>query len=327
MLTGGEQVDRFEQEFGEIVDGRPCVSVNSGTSALIACLAALGIGAGDEVIVPAFTFGATANAVLLVGATPIFADIDPVTFCVCPRSVRERMTSRTAAILPVHLYGHPAPMAELLGLAERGGLALIEDASQAHGARFGDTPCGALGHAAAFSFHATKNMTTGEGGMAVFKDQQAAAKAAVIRNQGMNAAYQYETTGFNFRLPAIGAAIGRVQLRRLPALNQKRLDNARLYDEMITKHRTPAVAAGAHHVYHQYTLSSCDRDALLERLRASGIDARVYYPKPLSVFPIYSHDGYPLDGAERSAVSVVSVPVGPHVSEADITRIAEVVEA
>lgn len=327
MLTGGEEVERFEQEFSEIVDGRLCIAVNSGTSALITCLAALGIGEGDEVIVPGFTFGGTANAVLLVGASPVLADVDPVTFCLCPNSVRERVTSRTAAIMPVHLYGHPAPMAELLMLAEQHGLAVIEDAAQAHGASSGDIPCGAFGDAAAFSFHATKNMTTGEGGMAVFRDSQAAEKAAIIRNQGMDAAYRYEMTGFNFRMTAVAAAIGRVQLTRLTKLTEQRQKNARTYDDMITKHRIPTVVAGARHVYHQYTLSSSNRDAVLARLRESGIDARVYYPNPLSAFPIYRHDGYPLHNAEDAASAVVSIPVGPHMSEVDIARVIEVVES
>ena len=327
MLTGGEEVEGFEQEFGGIVGGRPCIAVNSGTSALIACLVALGIGPGDEVIIPGFTFGATANAVLLVGASPVLADIDPVTFCLCPKSVSERITSRTAAILPVHLYGHPAPMAELLKLAKRNGLSVIEDAAQAHGASSGDTPCGALGDAAAFSFHATKNMTTGEGGMAVFKDPRAAEKAAIIRNQGMNSAYQYEMTGFNFRMLAMAAAIGRVQLKRLPELTEVRLKNAHLYDGAITNHRTPRVMAGDRHVYHQYTLTSSNRDDLLNRLRESGIDARVYYPNPLSDFPIYRHDGYPLPNASQAASAVVSIPVGPHMSETDLVRVVEVVES
>lgn len=327
MLTGGQEVEGFEHEFAEIVGGRSCIAVNSGTSALITCLVALGIGPGDEVIVPGFTFGATANAVLLVGASPVLADIDPVTFCLCPKSVGERITSRTAAILPVHLYGHPAPMAELLNLAEQNGLAVIEDAAQAHGASSGDTPCGAFGDAAAFSFHATKNMTTGEGGMAVFKDPHAAARAAVIRNQGMNSAYQYEMTGFNFRMLSMAAAIGRVQLKRLPELTDVRLKNAQIYDGAITKHRIPRVAAGARHVYHQYTLLSSSRDDLLARLKDSGIDARVYYPNPLSDFSIYRHDGYPLPNARQSASGVVSIPVGPHMSEADLARVVEAVES
>ncbi len=327
MLTGGEEVERFEQEFGKMVDHRRCLAVNSGTSALITCLAALGIGEGDEVIVPGFTFGATANAVLLVGASPVLADVDPVTYCLCPHSVRERITSRTAAILPVHLYGHPAPMEDLLKVAEQHGLAVVEDAAQAHGASSGGVPCGAFGDAAAFSFHATKNMTTGEGGMAVFNDAQAAERAASIRSQGMNTAYQYEMAGFNFRMPATAAAIGRVQLRRLPELTEKRLKHADSYEEMITKHRTPRVMAGARHVYHQYTLTSSNRDVLLARLRESGIDARVYYPNPLSDFPIYGHDAYPLPNARDAASAVVSIPVGPHMSEVDIVRVVEVVES
>lgn len=326
-LTGGEEVALFEEEFSALVDGRASVAVNSGTAALVTCLAALGIGPGDEVIVPAFSFGATANAVLLVGATPVLADIDSEVYCLCPNSVRERITGRTAAILPVHLYGHPAPMGALLEIAEQNELLVVEDAAQAHLAGCDGVPCGAFGDAAAFSFHATKNMTTGEGGMAVFKDRQVAEQAAVVRNQGMDATYQYRIAGYNFRMPAVAAAIGRVQLKRLPELNQQRLDNAQWYDRNVTSCQTPAVLPGAEHVYHQYTLSSGQRDALLDRLRRSGVDARVYYPQPLSDFPIYGHDGYPVANAEMAAQSVLSIPVGAHVGEVERSRIVEAVES
>ena len=154
-----------------------------------------------------------------------------------------------------------------------------------------------------------------------------AERAAVIRNQGMDAAYQYRTVGHNFRMPAVAAAIGRVQLQRLPDLNGQRLRNARWYDQNITRCKTPRVVPGAKHVYHQYTLWSDERDALLARLQGSGIDARVYYPQPLSEFPIYGHDGYPVDNAEKASRSVLSIPVGPHVDEADRARVAEAVES
>ena len=326
FLTSGEEIEKFEHEFESIVNHHTCLAVNSGTSALITCLLALGIGKGDEVIIPAFTFGATANAVLLVGAVPVFADIDPQTYCICPDSVSERITQRTAALMPVHLFGHPAPMTELLKIAGGKGLAIVEDAAQAHAASIRDVACGAFGDAAAFSFHATKNMTTGEGGMAVFKDPEVAKKGALVRNQGMHSPYQFKLPGYNFRMTSMAAAIGRVQLNRLPQLTDQRRRNASLYDASIKNCSTPSVSKGARHVYHQYTLSCANRDLLLTRLQRSGIDARIYYPRPLSKFSIYRHDGYPLEGAIQAASTVLSVPVGPHVSEDDVAKIIEVIE-
>ena len=212
-LVQGQEVAAFEEEFAAIVGGRTCVAVNSGTSALHLGLLAAGIGPGDEVIVPSFTFAATANAVAMTGATPVFADIEPDTFCLDPDAVAAAVTSRTAAVIPVHLYGHPAPWDGLAGVAERHGLLLLEDAAQAHAASYDGIPVGALGDVAAFSFYATKNMTTGEGGMVVCQDEDVARRVRLLRNQGMEQRYRNEIAGLNNRMTDLAAAMGRVQLQ------------------------------------------------------------------------------------------------------------------
>ncbi len=208
MVVQGPEVAAFEEEFSSVVAGRTCVAVNSGTSALHLALVASGIGGGDEVVVPSFTFAATANAVRLCGATPVFADIDPETFNLDPSATAAAVTSRTAALMPVHLFGNPAPMSDLRQIAERHGLLLVEDAAQAHGASLDEVPAGALGDVAAFSFYATKNMTTGEGGMVVVRDPSAARAVRLLRNQGMEKQYLNEVVGYNMRMTDLAAAIG-----------------------------------------------------------------------------------------------------------------------
>lgn len=323
QIGQGPEVAAFESEFSELVGGRECVAVNSGTSALHVSLLSIGIGAGDEVIVPSFTFAATANAVRLCGADPVFVDIDPVTFCIDPESVRAAIGPRTAAIVPVHLYGQPAEMGQIAALASRHGLAVVEDAAQAHAARFGDTPVGALGDAAAFSFYPTKNMTTGEGGMAVFADKAHARTARLLRSQGMERQYENEIVGFNLRMTDLAAAIGRVQLGRLPGFTGSRRSNAAmLSDGLADALVVPIPAPGTEHVFHQYTVRSAERDRLHQRLEAAGIETRSYYPTPVHRLLAFQ-DPVELPETERAAAEVLSLPVGPHVTPADVERIVE----
>lgn len=324
-LSQGPEVAAFEDEFSELVAGRHCVAVNSGTSALHLSLLALGIGHGDEVIVPSFTFAATANVVVLAGAVPVFADIRPDTFCIDPDHVASLVTARTAAIMPVHLYGHPAAMHELRAVAAAHGLAIVEDAAQAHAASLDGTPAGAWGEAAAFSFYPTKNMTTGEGGMAVFTSAEAARLARLLRNQGMERQYENEVAGYNLRMTDIAAAMGRVQLRRLPDLTAARRANAaRLSGALPGTVVVPIEAPGAVHVYHQYTVRSARRDALAARLEEQQVQARVYYPTPVHRLPVF---GLALDlpETERATREVLSLPVGPHLGAAEIDRVVEAV--
>lgn len=323
-VVQGEQVSAFEAEFGALVNGRPCVAVNSGTSALHLGLIAAGIGPGDEVIVPSFTFAATANAVVRAGATPVFADIEPATFGLDPTAVEEAVTSRTRAIMPVHLYGHPAEMTGLRSIADAHGLLLLEDACQAHAASWQGVPAGALGDLAAFSFYATKNMTTGEGGMVVCRDEEMARRIRLLRNQGMEAKYRNEVAGLNNRMTDIAAAIGRVQLRRLPTWNERRRSIAARYDEGLDGVTTPPVTGGAHHVYHQYTVRTPDRDRLLAHLDERGIDAAVYYPVPVHRLPAYALT-LDLPETERASREAISLPVRPGLTDGEVARVIEAV--
>jgi len=333
-VVQGPEVAAFEDEFSALVDGRHCVAVNSGTSALLLALVALEIGPGDEVIVPSFTFAATANSVALTGATPVFADIDPDTFNLDPDAVAAAITPRTAAIMPVHLYGQPADMRRLRELAERSGLAIIEDAAQAHGATLDGTPVGAFGQAAAFSFYPTKNMHALEGGMVVTPDAEFARTIRLLRNQGMERRYANELVGYNLRLTDVAAAIGREQLRKLPGWNEQRRANAAKLDAGLGGLgvvRTPFVADGVTHVYHQYTVRvpADRRDALQEHLTARAIGSAVYYPTPTHLLPPFADlaEGTALPETARSAAEVLSLPIHPALADADLDRIAEAVNS
>jgi perosamine synthetase len=323
-LVQGQEVASFEEEFAAIVGGHTCVAVNSGTSALHLGLLAAGIGPGDEVVVPSFTFAATANAVAMTGATPVFADIEPDTFCLDPDAVAAAVTPRTAAVVPVHLYGHPVRWDGLAGVAERHGLLLLEDAAQAHGASYDGIAVGALGDVAAFSFYATKNMTTGEGGMVVCRDEDIARRVRLLRNQGMEQRYRNEIAGLNNRMTDLAAAMGRVQLRRLPGWNEERRAVAATYGEQLTGVVTPPVAPKAEPVWHQYTVRSTDRDALAQRLDAHGIDSAVYYPVPTHRLPAYALD-VELPETERAAREVLSLPIRPGLTDEEVARVVAAV--
>lgn len=320
MLAQGEQVAAFEAAFSATVDGRSCVAVNSGTSALHLGMLAAGIGPGDEVVVPAFSFGASANAVALCGATPVFADIDPRTFNLDPEAAAARVTDRTRAVMAVHLYGQPARMDALVDLTRDAGLLLVEDAAQAHGARYGDVVAGAFGDVAAFSFYPTKNMTTGEGGIIATPHDRVADTARLLRNQGMRGRYEHEVIGFNQRMTDIAAALGRSQLRRLDGWNHARRSNAKVYDAELRGVDVPAVDPAATHVYHQYTIRTLARDALRDRLTRAGIGAGVYYPTPLHrLAPFDRGESFPV--AEAASAQVLSLPVRPDLTSRELQEV------
>lgn len=324
-VVQGAEVAAFEDEFSTLVDDRYCVAVNSGTSALHLAMLAAGIGCGDEVIVPSFTFAASANAVAMTGATPVFADIDPTTFCLEPGAVAAALTSRTVAVMAVHLFGQPAGLMGPDGLAalcRRHGLLMVEDASQAHGAVAGDRPAGAWGELAAFSFYATKNMTTGEGGMVVTGDAKLARTVRLLRNQGMEEQYRNEIVGLNNRMTDLAAAIGRVQLLRLPEWNQRRRDVALTYDLSLKGVALPVVESNVVHVYHQYTVRHPRRDELREGLHRRQVETGVYYPVPTHRLPAYA-DGKALPVTDRMAEEVLSLPVRPDLGAAEVNRVVE----
>ena len=327
MLAQGPEVAAFETEFASHFElGRPCVAVNSGTSALHLGLLACGVGAGDEVIVPAFTFAATANSVALTGATPVFADIDPDNFCLDPESVEAAVTDRTVGIMPVHLYGHPADMVGLRAVAERHGLQLFEDAAQAHGASLHGTPVGAFGSFGAFSLYPTKNMTSGEGGMVAVAEPAVERTVRLYRNQGMERAYQNEVVGFNNRMTDIHAAIGRVQLTKVAAWTRQRQRNADLLSARLEGVLTPTVAPGAVHVYHQYTVRVPeDRDGFARALREEHqVGSGMFYPIPNHRLAPF-RAGVELAETEKAASQCLSLPVHPSVGAADLDRIVHAV--
>lgn len=328
-LAQGLEVAEFENEFAEVVDGRQCVAVNSGTSALLLALLAAGVRRGDEVIVPSFSVAATANAVSLAGATPVFADIRPDDWCLDPDSAAATVTSRTAAIVPVHLYGQPARMRELRAVADRYGLLLIEDAAQAHAARDEDGRlAGAIGDAAAFSFYATKNMTTGEGGMVVARDADVARRARMLRDHGEQERYNSAIVGYSMAMTDMAAAIGRAQLRSLPAWNERRRANAAVLTEAlrgVPGVKPPVVRTGVHHVFHLYTVDCDDRDRIRTLLSTDGIETGIYYPVPVHRQPAFQAAA-DLPQTDRAAARVLSLPVHPAVQRNDLERIAAVVQ-
>jgi dTDP-4-amino-4,6-dideoxygalactose transaminase len=325
MVVQGPEVAGFEDEFAALVDGRHCVAVNSGTSALLLALVGLGIGGGDEVIVPSFTFAATANAVRLTGATPVFADIDPETFCLDPASVSAVIGPRTAAIMPVHLYGHPAAMDEFARLAARHGLAVVEDAAQAHLASLHGRAVGTFGAVAAFSFYPTKNLGgPGDGGMVTTSDARLAERLRLLRSHGSRTAYVHEEIGLNSRLDDLQAAVLRVKLPHLDAWNERRRAAASRYRSALAGRPivAPVELRDAHHIYHHFTVRCPDRAETAKRLDARGIASAVYYPRALHQQPAYAkYANGPLPHAERAAAEVLSVPVHPWLTEDEVLRV------
>jgi perosamine synthetase len=321
MVAQGPQVAAFEEEFAAVVGDRHCVAVNSGTSALHMALIAVGVKQGDEVIVPSFTFAATANSVRLAGATPVFVDIDKHSFCIDPKAVEAAITPRTRAVMPVHLYGHPADMTAISEIATRHGLWVIEDAAQAHAAQWDGTPVGAFGAAAAFSFYPTKNMTSGEGGMVTTGCDHIARQVRLLRNQGMEQRYRNEIIGFNTRMTDIHAAIGRVQLGKLADWTARRQAIAARFDAELRGVVTPPVAPRATHVYHQYTIRVPeDRDGFATALADLGVGSGVDYPIPVHQLPSFGLD-IDLPETAAAAVEVLSLPVHPSLTDEDVDTV------
>ncbi len=329
MIAQGPEVKAFEEEFAQHFGlGRACVAVNSGTSGLHLGLLACGIGVGDEVIVPSFTFAATANSVALTGATPVFADISADDFCLDPASVEAAVTERTRAIMPVHLYGHPAKMRELQAVADRHGLLVFEDAAQAHGASLDGTPVGAFGAFGMFSLYPTKNMTSGEGGMVSAADDEVERSLRLYRNQGMLQQYHNEVVGLNNRMTDIHAAIGRVQLTKVGAWTAQRQDNAAFLSKHLEGVTTPPTLPGAVHVFHQYTVRVAeDRDGVAAALKQEySVGSGMFYPVPNHRLKPFQSP-VELPETERAAKECLSLPVHPSLSQEDLERVVEAVNA
>ncbi|MFH0897365.1 MAG: DegT/DnrJ/EryC1/StrS family aminotransferase [Candidatus Bathyarchaeota archaeon] len=340
MLTNksgsGPNVMRFESAFSKYVGAKYAVAVNSGTAALHASLLAADFDRGDEVIVPSLTFVATAETVALAEAKPVFVDIDPQTYCIDPAEVELAITSRTRAIIPVHLYGLTADMDRIRSIAKDHGLVVIEDACQAHGAKCGEKFAGDLGDMGCFSFYGSKNMTTGEGGMVTTNSRSYSNALRAIRNHGETKEYQSSMIGHNYRMPEIEAAIGLVQLSKLPKFLEYRRRNAKTLFELlegVAGLQLPALPYGSEHSWYVFTLrllgaNASKRNRVVEKIRRKHVDARVYYPKPIHMFPYYQKrfGSYDLPKTETAARQVFSLPVHQGLSENDLHRIADAVK-
>ena len=325
----GAEVTRFEAEFAAFCGATHCVGVASGTDALLLALRALGIGPGDEVIVPGNTFIATALAVSHAGATPVLADVRESDFCLDPAAFEAAITPRTKAVVPVHLFGHPAPMDEIVSIARGHGLKVLEDACQAHGARWHGRPAGSLGDAAAFSFYPGKNLGAyGDGGAVVTNDPDVDERLRLDRQYGQRVKYVHDSLGMNSRLDTLQAAILRIKLARLEGWNARRRALADRYSAALADAGVilPQTAPGVLHAWHLYVVRHPDRDALLREMGARGIGCGIHYPVPLHLQAPYRAlrtvpEGLPV--ATRLAGEILSLPLFPELEASAVDVIAE----
>jgi len=333
MIASGPITEKFEKQFAEFVGTKYAVATNSGTAALHLALLSLGIKRGDEVIVPSFSFIATANSILFCNAKPVFCDINPKTFSIDSNKIEKLITSKTKAIMPVHLYGQPADMKPILEIAEKHNLYVIGDAAQAHGAKYDGKMIGSFGDVECFSFYPTKNMTTGEGGMITTNNEEIAELAYSIRNHGREKTkwgYEHNRVGYNYRMTDIAAAIGIEQLKKLPKFNEKRKRNAHYLNEAlleIDEIEVPYVLKNVEHVYHQYTIKCRNRDKLIQNLRKNEVGYGIYYPKPLHFYKHlkrFAHNG--LKNSGEIAKKVISLPIHPALDKDDLKKVANTVK-
>lgn len=332
FILGGS-VGEFEESFAQFTGTAHAVGVDSGLSAIELSLRAMGVGPGDEVITAANTFIASVLPVSYVGATPVLVDVDPRTYDLDLEQVEAAITPRTRAIMPVHLYGQPVDMDALMAIAERHGLDVIEDACQAHGARYRGRRAGSFGHAAAFSFYPAKNLGAyGDGGLVTTDDPEVADRIRVLRNYGSVTKYHHEVKGMNHRLDTLQAAVLHVKLAHLDAWNAARRRHAAAYDGHLQDSglELPAVRAGAEHVYHLYVVRSPERDALQAHLKDHGVATGIHYPVPVHLQPAYRDLGkgpgsFPV--TEQLANEILSLPMYPELTEPQITHVADAVRS
>ncbi|MGA2406151.1 MAG: DegT/DnrJ/EryC1/StrS family aminotransferase [Bacteroidales bacterium] len=338
-IVQGPKVKQLEEEFSKFSQVKYCAAVNSGTAALHAALYAIGIGPGDEVITTPFTFVATANSILMVGARPVFADVDERTFNIDPEDIERKITSKTKAIIPVHLFGQPAEMDKISDLAKHYNLKIVEDACQAHGAEFNNKRVGGLGDIAAFSLYATKNMMAGEGGLVTSNNKESIERVKSYRHHGqsLNEGYNYISFGYNYRMTDINAVIAINQLEKLEEFNIIRNRNALLYMKAlkdINGIAIPFKSENCSHVYHQYTIKIDEnqfghsRNDLINELNRNDIFPGIFYPRPLHLFPTFETFGYKENDfpiSERLSRLVLSLPVHPGISENDVQKVIDVI--
>jgi len=326
----GPKVLELEKKIAEYHGVTEAVGVASGTDALHLSIEALGIGEGDEVITTPFTFFATAEAVLYTGATPVFVDIERDTMNIDPEKIEPAITKRTKAILPVHIFGHPAEMEKIAAVAKEHELKIIEDCAQSFGASIHGRKTGSLGDAGCFSFYPSKNLGAfGDGGMVLLNDPSVADDIRKLRNHGSRGSYKHESVGFNSRLDEIQAGVLLVKMKRIEAYNTKRRQKAALYRKLLSERvERPVERPGCPHVYHQYTIRSGKRDEIQKRLRENDISSVVYYPTPLHIqeavnFLGYKKGDFPV--AEETSEKVLSLPMYPELEEVSIARIADII--
>ncbi|MGG7577586.1 DegT/DnrJ/EryC1/StrS family aminotransferase [Rhizobium sp. Nf11,1] len=329
----GEEVIRLEQEFADYCNVKHAIAVNTGTSALHLSLLAAGIGPGDEVITVPFTFVATVSAICYTGATPVFVDVEPVTLTMDPAQLEAKITSRTKAIIPVHLYGQMADMDGIMAVADRHRIPVIEDACQAHGARYKGARAGSIGASGCFSFYPGKNLgACGEGGIAVTNSDEQAKTMRMLRDWGQEQRYHHLLKGFNYRMDAIQGAILRVKLRHLEAWTEARRSHGRRYSSLLagSPHlRTPVEAAERRHVYHVYAVRSSDRDGLQRVLTAEGIPSGLHYPIPVHLQKAHADLGYQAGDfpvSEAAAREVLSLPIYPEMPVQHVDQVAAALE-
>ena len=329
ILAQGKKVKEFEEKFAEYIGAKYAVATSNGTTALHLTLLASRIKSGDEVITTPFTFISTATPILFCRAKPVFADINPRTFNIDPEKIEKMITSKTKAILPVHLYGQPCEMDKIREIADKHNLIVIGDACQAHGAEYKGKKIGCIDDAGCFSFYPTKNMTTGEGGMVTTNDNGMAEKIRMLRNHGQSRRYSYSMVGYNFRMTDIAAAVGVEQLKKLDKFNERRIKNAGFLSEQLNGVvEIPYVLPIVKHVFHQYTIKSDNRDNLKEKLNNAGVGVTVYYPKPLHFYePLKRYGNNDLRNAENVCRKVLSLPVHPGLSEADLEKIVQSIKS
>jgi len=329
MVADGEIVRSFETEFADYCGANHGIGTSNGTTALHTALEALEIGDGDTVLTTPFSFIATANAIRFTGAEPVFADIDPKTYNLDPEAAAEvAREEEVDAIMTVHLYGLASDLDPLVELADDLDIPLIEDAAQAHGAKYSGTRVGSYGDVACFSFYPTKNMTTGEGGMITTDRTDVAERARRYINHGRTGKYEHAELGHNYRMTNIAAAIGREQLKKLPGYIEARQANAdRLSAGLVdTPAVTPITPNNREHVYHQYTIRVPNRDEFREYLEEQGIGTSVYYPRCIHNQPAYSEVECQAFHAEEATETVLSLPVHPALSDSDVEHIIEVIQ-
>jgi|AntDeeMetageno50_2_1112565.scaffolds.fasta_scaffold06587_2 dTDP-4-amino-4,6-dideoxygalactose transaminase len=325
----GDHVAEFEETFANYTGAEYGIGVNSGSDALYLVLRALDIQKGDEVILPSHTFVSTADAVVRNGATPVFVDIDPETYTIDPEAVNEQVTPDTAAVIPVHLYGQPADMAPLQELAAEHEFAIVEDASQAHGAKYRGEPVGSLGDIACFSLYPTKNLGAyGDAGIVVSDNAELADRVEMARQYGESERYEYEFVGVNSRLDELQAAVLNYKLTRLDELNARRQQVAEQYRKRLDSVETPSVRSDSEHVYHLYVIQCSERDELQAYLLDNGVQTLIHYPTPIHKQPSYRAVGRrgDLRVTERIANRILSLPMHPFCTQEEVENVATLIQ-